>query len=48
MLVPLHGRPAIIDGDVDVAQLSPAILCQPVSHVGEQILAGREKALAPC
>jgi len=34
----LRGHPAVVDHDVLVAQLPPAVLRQPVSHVPEKLL----------
>lgn len=45
VLVPVHGGPAVIYVDIDVAQLPPAVLCQSVCHVDEQILTGRDREM---
>ena len=34
-------NPAVIDVQVYVAQVPPSILCQPVSHLHEELLTGK-------
>lgn len=41
--ISLHGGPAVVYVHVDVSELPPAVLCEPVSHVDEQILTGRRR-----
>ena len=40
LLVSLHGGPAVVYVDIDVAELPPAVLRQPVGHVLEEGLTG--------
>lgn len=43
LIVSVLGRPAVIYVHVDVAKFPPAVLCEPICHIDEQILTRRRK-----